>query len=72
MAMVNMYGERDKNNKIIAWSTDKTRHFCKHKLSPEEFKKYKVHVKWFLEDGTELVSRAKRPQWELKKHDGKT
>lgn len=64
--VVNMYPKRDKNRKILYWSADNPRHSCTHKLSPEEKEKFQVHVRWFLKDGRELISRSKRIRWELK------
>lgn len=66
MLMVNVYPERDNKDKIKYWEAGNP-HRCPHKFSPEEKEKYQVHVKWFLKDGTELVSKAKKPDWELVK-----
>lgn len=66
MLMVNMYPERTKSGKIKYWESGSP-HRCPHKMSCEKFEKYQVHVRWFLKDGTELISKAKKPEWELKK-----
>ncbi len=69
--VVNMYPQRDNNRKILFWKADNPRHQCNHKLTLEEKERFQVHVRWFLKDGTELVSKSKRPQWELRRPDGK-
>ncbi len=56
--------DRDKR-KITYWEAGNRT--CPHKMSDKDKEKYQIHVRWFLKDGTELISRAKVPRWELKK-----
>lgn len=63
-----MYPEWSKDkgkDKIKYWEAGNRT--CPHKMSIEEKEHYQIHIRWFLKDGTELISRARKPQWELKK-----
>jgi len=61
----NYYPNRNKQGKIINWTTISKKTSCTHKLSEEYVKKNKVVVKWFLADGRELIPQTPVKRWRV-------
>ena len=40
---------------------------CSCKFTKKQVEKLKVKMKWFLQDGTELINQGKKQIWKLKR-----